>query len=113
MAMMYVCNQCGTKYTEEKKPQDERCEEEKCWGQKLTAYQESAGVIQGLCLLVCDISFSMDKTAFPNDEATKLRKVADAVQYAVTELGRGDDPISMPEAAFIGLIAFGARAALV
>jgi hypothetical protein len=115
------------------------CENIECYGEELIEYtgqseeappaeavfpsEQTVGFIEGLCLLGCDASFSMDKPAFPNKEAgvelipgikadeelTKLRMVAHAVHLAVSELYR----ISRPDEAFIGIIAFGARAKLI
>jgi hypothetical protein len=57
----------------------------------------------------------MDKPAFPNHETDrdiiKLSMVSTAVHSAITELAQ--DKMTLPDKAFIGIIAFGARAALV
>lgn len=66
-------------------------------------------IMQGLCLLVCDASSSMDKIAIPDTDITKLRMMTRIVDRVVSELAS----IVWPENAFIGIIAFGARAAFI
>lgn len=127
--MKYRCPKCGKIF--EEMTQDGMCDRADCLGEELVEYAEgseagiqihgeerepawatppvSVGVIEGLCLLVCDISFSMNDPAFADSELSKLRMVTRAVHRAVVELYR----ISMPAEAYVGIIAFGARAALV
>ena len=64
---------------------------------------DSGKLIEGLCLLVCDISASMDEPAFPDHPVTKLNLVAGAVKDALAEL----KAITKPSSAFVGIIAFG------
>jgi hypothetical protein len=67
------------------------------------------GVMEGLCLLVCDASFSMSEQAFPGNDLSKLKMVTRAAHRAVVELF----DVSKPDEAFIGIIAFGGRACLI
>jgi hypothetical protein len=122
--MLYWCQSCE-KIRE--MTQDGNCPDPGCILEGLVEYtgqdrevreaapsetQSTVGVIGGLCLLVCDASFSMDEQAFPtdpNEDVKKLKMVTEAVDQAIDELTL----ISMPEAAFVGVIAFGAKAALI
>lgn len=127
--MQYRCPKCGKIF--EEMTQDGMCDRVECLGEELVEYTEgdevgiqtreeekepaweapsvSVGVMEGLCLLVCDISYSMDEPAFTGSELSKLKMVTRSVHRAVVELYR----ISMPAGAYVGIIAFGARAALV
>lgn len=68
-----------------------------------------AGTVEGLCVLVCDVSGSMDEPAFANHPAEKLRLVTGAIHKAIAEL----QTLSKADAAYIGIVAFGARAGLI
>jgi hypothetical protein len=113
----YQCPKCGLIY--QKMTHDGMCERVQCLGIDLVEctgqtvppvpVTTDVGVIEGLCLLVCDISYSMGERAFANSKDTKLQLVTQAIENAVAELYR----ISKPDEAFIGIIAFGSRAAVI
>lgn len=122
--MRYRCEICGAIY--EHNTQDGMCANIKCWGEQLVrcpdgsseanadgtpveVEEAAVGVVQGLCILLCDASRSMDTTAFVKNDLVKLRMVTRAVHRAIAELSQ----ITNPDEAFICIIAFGAKAALV
>lgn len=115
--MQYQCPNCDLIYNT--MTQDGMCEREECLGIDLVEVTGQSippvpgfgkvGVIEGLCLLVCDISYSMNERAFADREITKLEMVTEAIQSALVELYR----VSKPDEAFIGIIAFGDRASLI
>lgn len=70
---------------------------------------ESQKLIEGVCILVCDISGSMDEPAFADHPITKLSLVASAVKSALAELRT----MGKADSAYVGIIAFGATASLI
>lgn len=110
MTARYICTKC--KHIYETMTQDDCCERPGCFGEPLvpiTLAPSSAAEIEGLCVLVCDASGSMDNAAFPESRVTKLKLVVSAVQRAISELSE----MSKRDTAFIAIIAFGGKAALV
>jgi len=113
--MMYKCLNCGKTYTG--LTQDGCCDQINCFGEPLVADGAGGsgqlvvynGSIEGLCVLVCDISGSMDAAAFQNHPAEKLKLVTGAVHKAIAEL----EGLTKAETAYIAIVAFGARAGLV
>jgi hypothetical protein len=67
--------------------------------------------MEGLCVLVCDASYSMDEVAFPSErpDLTKLRLVVDAVQSAIDAMA----DLTMAKNAYISIIVFGEEARLI
>lgn len=107
--MKYKCPTCPTIYDE--LPHDESCKNIYCIGEKLLPFSEEGEVtIEGLCLLVCDASFSMTGQAFSKQRAiTKLKLVTRAINRAIADLRS----ISKADSAFIGIIVFGGKAGFI
>jgi len=124
---LYRCHNCSKTFAA--LTQDGCCDEIDCFGEPLLPDAQSSsqggaspvispapgamttppGSVEGLCVLVCDISGSMSTPAFPNHPAEKLKMVTGAVHKAIAELGT----ITKAENAYIALVAFGGRAAIV
>jgi hypothetical protein len=114
---MYKCVDCEKIYPA--MTSDGSCERDDCFGAPLV--EASAGPssskgesapsapVEGLCILVCDISFSMNEPAFVNSPAQKLKMVVGAIQRAIFEL----KDLAKADTAYIALVAFGRTAALV
>src|SRR4051794_38688701 len=95
MASQYRCTNCNKAF--DKYTHDGFCDMPPCYGVGLL--QEipagSAGAADGtpmeaseigLCILVCDASGSMDRTAFAGNPASRARLVAAAAAGALNEL---------------------------
>lgn len=110
--MTWICPKCGKSYAAN--TLDEMCEEDDCWGVDLEEKSGNEVVLntkpmEGLCVLVCDVSASMEEPAFPPSPETKSSLVASAIDLAIRELklmGKADN-------AYIAVVAFGERAALI
>ena len=121
--MPYQCGVC--KKTFDAMTADGLCPNPACYGEPLKYVVSAApgqpavagetaasqGKIEdiGLCVLVCDASYSMNDAAFADNPAVKLRLVANAVRRAIVELTQ----IGRPETAYIAIVAFGGRAELI
>jgi len=120
MAHLYKCPKCGTLYTAE--TQDHMCAKDECYpstlveieegSQKITAEQAAAAVrlIEGLCVLVCDVSYSMNEAPFGPESAglTKLELVIDAVHGAFEAM----QGLTRKDAAYIAMVRFAKQAKL-
>lgn len=122
---VYICHNCNKTFVA--LTQDGCCDEIDCFGEPLLPQATGGGAtvatatgspahstaplgsIEGLCVLVCDISGSMSTPAFPGHPAEKLKMVTGAIHKAIAELAS----ITKAENAYIAIVAFGARAALV
>lgn len=62
----------------------------------------------GLCILVCDASISMTEPAFPNSSTTKIDMVVRSAANGIVDRYN----IRLPEKAYIALIGFGGKAAV-
>jgi hypothetical protein len=73
--------------------------------------RDTAQPVEGLGVLVCDASHSMDNLAFPEErrDLTKLQLVVGAVQIAILAMHNLTDN----DRAYIAIIAFGKRADLI
>jgi len=71
----------------------------------------TAQPVEGLGVLVCDASLSMDELAFPQErrDLTKMQLVVGAVQSAILEMHN----LTYNNRAYIAIIAFGKRAGLI
>ena len=103
--------------------QDGCCEKIQCFGEPLMpdggfpstdpsppqSPSYGQGVIEGLCVLVCDISGSMDQPAFANHPAEKLKLITGAIHKAIAEL----ESLAKADTAYIAIVAFGEKAGLI
>jgi len=111
----FKCNQCG--FTVDTKTQDGLCPKPNCDMGVLMLCSEiptpteskESEIIEGLCLLVCDISGSMSNSAFSESPVVKLALVVDAIKTALKELR----DVANAARAFVGIIAFGKNATLI
>ena len=111
MVARYFCENCGQKY--ETLTDNGCCERRMCYGEPLRPIGHPAPVtqsIEGLCILVCDASYSMHDRFDISSPINKLTLVCGAIQRAVIELQKN---ISKPDDAFIGIIGFAREAALI
>jgi hypothetical protein len=123
MAIVYQCTDedCGT--THAVMPQDGKCPdckarlkavetgEKRGRERKVFPEKHQTERLEGLCVLVCDVSNSMNEIAFPVEQPdqTKLELVAEAVQSAVDAM----HDLSMIDNAYIAIIAFGYGTSLI
>jgi hypothetical protein len=116
---MFKCHNCGKVFAS--LTQDGCCDNAECFGEPLMAMVEpaagqfalvvapQAGTVEGLCVLVCDISGSMDAAAFANHPAEKLKLTAGMISRAISEL----QSLAKAHTAYIAIVAFGARAGII
>ena len=78
-------------------------------GGGLTIIDPPENTVEGLCVLVCDISGSMDEPAFANHPAEKLKIIVGAIHKAIAEL----QSLARADTAYIAIVAFGEKAGLV
>lgn len=124
---MWICGNCQSTF--DAMTQDGCCDKIQCFGEPLMpvngasaqanqsnsssapspSSSSSGGLIEGLCVLVCDISGSMDQAAFANHPAEKLKLVTGAIHKAIAEL----ESLAKADTAYIAIIAFGERAGLI
>jgi hypothetical protein len=125
--MAYICEECGTIY--DQMTQDGFCPKDGCFGAPLMPHVPGASASRqpspppaaatlgatgrieniGLCVLVCDASYSMNDAAFTDSPAIKLKLVTGAAHRAISELAA----LSRADTAYIAIVGFGARADLV
>ena len=114
----HFCHYGGHEY--DVLPQGGCCTVPTCFGEPLLPYppsdpgvgpveQQPTATLEGLCILVCDISASMDSPAYTNHPAEKLTQVVGAIQQAIGEL----QDMSKADTAYIAIVAFGERAGLI
>jgi len=120
MAIRYKCPECGKTYDTLSQDMLSECHDrplepiEVSQGRSSTEPPRgkvSGELMEGLCVLVCDASYSMEEDAFPEEkpDLSKLRLVVDAVQSAVDAMAN----LSMAKNAYIAIIAFGMHAKLI
>lgn len=114
---MFYCPNCPSDYAQ--LTDDGCCRNDECFGEPLLmgprpgsgggGHAEPAGTVEGLCILVCDVSASMDEAAFTNNPAPKLKLVVGAMQRAIAELQH----MAKADTAYIAIVAFGRNAGIV
>jgi hypothetical protein len=118
--MSFVCPHCHKPYPVN--THDGMCELDDCWGHYLepaaavakpaapAPFPVAVGkTLEGLCVLACDVSGSMEEAAFATTPATKRALVTTAIDLAIRELA----PITKSENAYIAIVVFGEGAALI
>jgi hypothetical protein len=120
MAHLYKCPKCGTLYTAE--TQDHNCTKDECYPSTLVAIEEGSAqitaeqaasavhLIEGLCVLVCDVSGSMSEAPFGPESGglTKLELVIDAVHGAFEAM----QSLTRKDTAYIAMVGFAKQAKL-
>ncbi len=115
--MTWICPGCAKTYAAN--THDGMCEKNECYGNfledagsaiaKQSTPMQRVKPMEGLCVLVCDVSLSMEDTAFPPEPAVKRALVTSAIDLAIREL----EQITKAENAYVGIVTFGERATLV
>src|SRR5689334_1490483 len=128
MSVGWKCNICGTVY--EKKPQDGYCKIHELellvplevpepapvtdlvlFHQEIPKEETDPTLVQGLGVLVCDVSGSMDEVVFPKErkDLTRLQLVVGAAQSALLNML----DLSDKDRAYVAIIAFGKGAQII
>jgi len=128
MSAKWMCNICKTDRIYDKRPQDGYCKihphelvvpvemPEPPLGKALVPYPIPKEVtdptqVEGLGVLVCDVSYSMDTAVFPDErkDLTRLQLVVGAVQSALMAMRT----LSVNDKAYVAIIAFGKGAKVI